>query len=158
MVAMTALTAGAAATRKGERRSLTWHFIEMVLAMLVGMAVLGAVAQGICSALGHPGYLTHHAGVRAPVMAVNMAIGMAAWMRYRGHGWATTGEMVAAMIAPLAVLIGPFFGGAVSGGSLLVFMHVLMFPCMAIAMLRRRDEYVHHHAGHPVRYLARRVR
>jgi hypothetical protein len=34
------------------------HFVEMALAMLVGMAVLGALVQVICAALGRSGFFT----------------------------------------------------------------------------------------------------
>jgi hypothetical protein len=66
---------------------------------------------------------------------------MAVWMRYRGHGWVPIGEMSVAMFIPLAVLIGPFWAGVLSGGALLEGMHVLMLPAMVIAMLHRRDDY-----------------
>jgi hypothetical protein len=132
-----------------ERRNLVRHFIEMVLAMIVGMAVLGMAASAICAALGHSGFLTHHAGLRSFVMALNMSIGMAAWMRFRGHGWAPIGEMVGAMFVPWALLIGPYLAGVISAGALLIGMHVLMFPAMVVAMLHRRDEYAHgHHQRH----------
>src|SRR5437870_10713551 len=97
-----------------ERRNLVRHFIEMVLAMLVGMAILGLAAAGVCAVLGHSGFLTHHAGLRSFVMALNMSIGMAAWMRFRGHGWAPIGEMVGAMFVPWALLIGPYLAGLIA--------------------------------------------
>ena len=134
--------------RRTERYNLVRHFLEMVLAMLVGMAVLGAVVQVICAALGHSGFFTDHVGLRAPLMTMNMTIGMAVWMRHRGHGWAPIAEMSAAMFVPLAVLIGPFWAGVLSGGGLLGVMHVLMVPAMVIAMLHRRDEYAHGHRRH----------
>jgi hypothetical protein len=80
-------------------------------------------------------------------MALNMTIGMAVWMRYRGHGWVPIGEM---SVATLAVLIGPFWPGVLSGGALLEGMHVLMLPAMVIAMLHRRDDY----AGDDRRHVA----
>ena len=43
------------------------------------------------------------------------------------------------MFVPLAVLIGPFWAGVLSGGGLLGVMHVLMVPAVVIAMLHRRD-------------------
>jgi flagellar biosynthetic protein FliP len=145
---MATLTISGDAVRRTERHNLVRHFFEMVLAMLVGMAVLGPVAMGICAALGHAGFLSDHAGLRAAVMATNMTIGMAVWMRHRGHGWGAIAEMGAAMFVPLAVLIGPFWAGWLSGGALLVLMHVLMLPAMAVAMLHRRDEYAHGHRRH----------
>jgi hypothetical protein len=133
---------------RSERYHLVRHFIEMVLAMVVGMAVGGVVVQVVCDALGHSGFFLHHAGLRAPLMAMNMTIGMAVWMRYRGHGWPPIGEMSAAMFVPLALLYGPFWAGLVSGDGLLIWMHVLMLPAMVIAMLHRRDEYARDHRHH----------
>lgn len=145
---MATVTTAGEAVRRSERHNLVRHFLEMVLAMLVGMAVLGAVVQVICAGLGHSGFFVHHVGLRAPLMAMNMTIGMAAWMRYRGHGWAPIAEMSAAMFVPLALLIGPFWVGVLSGDALLVGMHVLMVPAMVIAMHHRRDEYAQHHHRH----------
>lgn len=142
---MTTLTASERSPLRLERRNLVQHFIEMVLAMLVGMAVLGMAAAAICAALGHSGFLTHHAGLLSFVMALNMSIGMAAWMRFRGHGGAPIAEMVGAMFVPWALLIGPYLGGLISADALLVGMHVLMFAAMGAAMLHRRDEYAHGH-------------
>jgi hypothetical protein len=143
--AVTSLAASTRSAVRVERRHLIRHFIEMVLAMLVGMAVFGMVAAGICAALGHSNYLTDHAGLRSFVMALNMSIGMAAWMRVRGHAWVATAEMVGAMFVPWALLIGPFLAGVISAGPLLIGMHVLMFPAMVVAMLHRREEYAHGH-------------
>jgi hypothetical protein len=148
VVVMTTMTTTSAAGRRRERHNLVRHFVEMVLAMMVGMAVLGAVVQVICAGLGHSGFFLGHPGLRAPLMAMNMSIGMAAWMRHRGHGWAPIAEMSAAMFVPLAVLIGPFWAGMVSGDTLLGAMHVLMLPAMVIAMGHRRDEYAHDHHRH----------
>jgi len=74
-----------------------------------------------------------------------MVIGMAVWMRYRGHGWGAIAEMSCAMLVPLVVLILPFFAGVISADALLVGMHALMLPAMVVAMLHRRDEYAQDH-------------
>ena len=145
---VTTLSVGAPASRRIERRNLIRHFVEMVVAMLVGMAVLGMAAAVICTALGHAGFLTHHAGLRGFVMALNMTIGMAVWMRYRGHGWAAIGDMGAAMFLPYMLFLGPYWASAISAGVLLVGMHVLMLPAMMVAMLHRRDDYAHNHHHH----------
>ncbi len=155
MMMTTTATATGEAARRSERHNLVRHFFEMVLAMIVGMAVLGAAVQVICAALGQSGFFLHHVGLRAPLMALNMMIGMAVWMRYRGHGWAPIGEMSAAMFVPLAVLIGPFWAGLVSGDALLGAMHALMLPAMVIAMLHRRGEYAQDHRRHLVHVPAR---
>jgi flagellar biosynthetic protein FliP len=142
---MATVTTTGDTSRRRERHNLVRHFIEMVLAMIVGMVVLGMAAALICAALGQAGFLTDHAGLRSFVMVLNMSIGMAVWMRYRGHGWTPIGEMVGAMCLPWALLIGPYLGGAISAGALLLGMHVLMFPAMIAAMFHRRDEYAHDH-------------
>ena len=117
----------------------TWHlvrhYLEMVVAMVVGMAVLGPV-----EALLWPG-VDDRVDVHAVVMATNMAVAMAAWMRFRGHSWAATAEMSAAMYVPFAVLLVPYWAGAVSGSFLFTAGHVLMLPAMALAMWWRLDEY-----------------
>ena len=117
----------------------TWHlvrhYLEMVVAMVAGMVVLGPL-----EALVWPG-LADRADVHAMVMATNMAVGMAAWMRFRGHSWAATAEMSAAMYVLFAVLLVPYWLGAVSGGLLMTAGHVLMLPAMALAMWWRVDEY-----------------
>jgi hypothetical protein len=127
-------------TRSRGRRTwhLVRHYLEMVVAMVVGMVVLGPVHEYLW-----PG-LDDRADVAALVMATDMAIGMAAWMRFRGHSWPAITEMSAAMYLPFAVLLVPFWTGAVSGGVLMTAGHVLMLPAMALAMWWRLDEYAHH--------------
>lgn len=141
-------TTGMGLSRRRERRNLVRHFVEMVGAMLVGMAVLGMVVRMICTALGNSDFLLDHAGLRAPLMAANMTIGMAVWMRHRGHNWDAITEMGGAMYVPLVVLIGPFWAGVLSADALFLWMHVLMLPAMVIAMRHRRDEYAQDHHDH----------
>ena len=111
------------------RRRLVRHYLEMVGAMVVGMVVLGGAVSVFCAVTGHEDLLDH-AGATAPIMATDMTVGMVVWMRYRGHGWAATREMAAAMYVPLALLIVPFWAGVLPGGGLLGAMHVLMLPAM----------------------------
>lgn len=126
-------------------RTFVRHYVEMVAAMFVGMAVLGPSVMGIFTLLGHAN-LRHYAGLRGFLMTCYMTIGMTIWMRYRKHSWAPIAEMAGAMFVPFAVLIGPFEAGAFTAGTFLGLMHVLMLPAMALVMMRRRDEYsVDHH-------------
>jgi len=129
---------------RSERRSFVRHFLEMVVAMFVGMAVLGGLVSLFCAVTGHSDLL-EHAGVSAPIMATNMTVGMSVWMHHRGHGWVPIAEMAAAMYVPLVLLIVPFWFGLLPGGALLAGMHVLMFPAMWLVMTRRPAEYVHSH-------------
>jgi copper chaperone CopZ len=120
------------------------HYVEMVVAMVVGMMVLGPLVG-----LALPdSEVFHRADVGALVMATNMTIGMSAWMVYRKHGWASIAEMAAAMYLPFVALLIPYWAGVLSGGAVMTLGHVLMLPLMALAMLRRRDEYSGHHGRH----------
>jgi putative intracellular protease/amidase len=111
------------------------HYLEMVVAMLVGMGVLGLLWNVVW-----PG-LSASEGLHAAAMVTDMCIGMSVWMRIRRHSWPAMGEMCAAMAAPFLVLAVPYATGALSADAMAMGAHVLMLPAMALAMLRRRDEY-----------------
>ena len=147
-----AIIAPATAALRTSRRRFVLHYLEMVVVMLVFMAVLGALVWGMLALLGHSN-LRHLDGLRAFVMTVNMVIGMTLWMRFRGHGWASTVEMDASMILPFVLLMGPYWASLLSGAALLGVMHLLMLPFMFLVMLRRYDEYAAGHRTHAREYL-----
>ena len=119
-------------------RPLTRHYLEMVAAMLVGMAVLG----GARAALGWSVPFADRPGTAYLLMAVDMSVAMAAWMRFRGHGWAGTLEMCAAMFVPLA-LVPLVAAGLLGAMAFMTAAHVVMLVAMLGALLRRRHEYAH---------------
>ncbi|MED7927237.1 hypothetical protein SMD20_23470 [Nonomuraea sp. LP-02] len=113
------------------------HYLEMIIAMFAGMFALGALLDVLGLGVSHSeqpelGYL---------VMALNMSIGMAAWMRFRRHGWASTLEMCAAMFVPVVPLFPMLWLGWIDAGMMMTLAHVAMFPLMLAAMLLRLDEY-----------------
>lgn len=121
------------------------HYLEMVVVMIIGMAVLGALEAWLLAGV-------HSAGLERPdvealVMATNMTVPMAAWMRFRGHAWPPIIEMSAAMYLPFIALFAPLWLGVISGSTLMTAGHVLMLVAMAVAMLLRRDEYTSHHCA-----------
>jgi hypothetical protein len=113
------------------------HYLEMVVAMFVGMVALSPLWS-----MAVPG-LSGHPDAAAMVMATDMSIGMALWMRIRKHGWLHIGEMCAAMVAPFVVLLVPYWMGVISGDMLMTAGHVLMFPAMLVPMLRHRQDSLH---------------
>ena len=115
------------------------HYLEMVVAMFVGMAVLGGVLRGTLPLAGLE-YPTQPE-LASLMMAFEMSVGMVVWMRYRGHNWPSTLEMVGAMFAPAIVLFPLLWLGVISGESVLMLEHIAMFPLMLLVMLRRRSEY-----------------
>ena len=126
-----------ASHRRHRVRHFVRHYLEMVVAMLVGMFALGPLEGVVWPAL------TARADVGVLVMATNMSIGMAAWMRFRRHSWRPIAEMCAAMYAPFVVLLIPFWAGGIGEHTLMTWGHVLMLPAMAAVMLLRPDEYTH---------------
>jgi hypothetical protein len=121
--------------RKNLRFAL--HYLEMVVSMLVGMALLGPIWSWAWPGLpGRP-------AAGALVMAANMTIGMGLWMRIRHHSWRLIAEMSAAMVLPFLALLVPYTMGAISGGALMVGGHLLMLPAMLAAMLWRHRDYRH---------------
>jgi deazaflavin-dependent oxidoreductase (nitroreductase family) len=129
------------------KHAFWWHFLEMVVVMLLSMAIFGAAVSAVFALLGH-GNLLHYAALRGFMMTIYMVVGMGLWMRHRRHGWAGVFEMSAAMIVPYVLLVGPFTAGLLAKGTFLGAMHVLMLPCMYLAMIHRREEYEQGHSWH----------
>ena len=121
------------------------HYVEMVVAMFVGMGVPALPWMLIWPDLDESPVAD------TLVMAANMTIGMAAWMALRGHGRRMIVEMSAAMVAPFLVLLVPYVTGAITADTLMMGGHTLMFFTMLGAMLIRRQDYMHHHGTLPWR-------
>lgn len=119
------------------------HYLEMVMAMTVGMIALGPVWAGAGHLLGWTAVFDR-ADVGSMVMAANMTVAMGAWMRFRRHGWRPIAEMGAAMFLPFAALLVPLWMGLIGHGALMAVGHLLMLVGMAVAMLLRPAEYIHH--------------
>ena len=128
----------AGATR---RWRLLRHYLEMVTAMLAGMAGLGLASALVVD-------LPDRTSVRLVEMAVWMTVPMVAWMRVRGHGWRAGAEMAATMLVPAAGALMLLGTGAVTDpDALLMAEHTVMFPAMLGVMLLRRDEYAAAHGA-----------
>jgi len=125
------------------------HYLEMVIAMFLGMAVLGLPAGWLLGAVGSSWSDLHaHApALMLLLMAVTMTVPMVGWMAYRGHGARANAEMSASMFVPTFAVIGLLGVELVTDiGTLLVIEHVAMLAGMLVAMLLRASEYTGHHA------------
>jgi hypothetical protein len=122
------------------------HFLEMVLAMMVGMGVFGLALVVLGEPPGYANLL-----VRYGLMGAFMAAPMVAWMRHRRHSWRDGGEMTAAMLVPMLAMVLPVqLGVAVPGlskGSLMMLSHMAMIGGMVAWMVYRRDRYAHGSQG-----------
>jgi hypothetical protein len=133
-------------------RHFARHYVEMVVAMFLGMGVL---LPPLGAALRAAGTSLHSSDVlMISAMALTMTVPMVGWMRFRGHGWPVCVDMTAAMAIPTLSVLALLWSGLIGDlGTLLVIEHVAMLPSMLVAMLLRRDEYTgaaHHHAPQQV--------
>ena len=123
------------------------HYLEMVVAMFVGMFALGMPLAALLGAVGIDvsAWQTDARELLLLGMAFTMSVPMAAWMRYRGHGWAPVWEMTASMFVPSFAAIALLWGGMVEDSeALLLIQHVGMLPSMLAVRLFRLDEYTGH--------------
>jgi hypothetical protein len=120
------------------------HFGEMVLAMLLGMALLDVVNGAILVPMGFTSLSTASPEVSALGMAVAMTVPMVAWMRIRKHTWRLNAEMAGAMIVPTILLIALSSLGLLPRTSLMLGTHILMVPAMLAVMLYRWRDYTCH--------------
>jgi hypothetical protein len=121
-------------------RQLLRHYLEMVLAMWVGMAVLGPMVRGALAAAGLGYSRGRYPELAALEMTITMAVGMGAWMRYRRHGWASTLEMGGAMLVPAIVLVPLLWLDAIPARSLSTLLHLVMLALMLVVLLWRRSQ------------------
>lgn len=128
-------------TRRGPKR-FAWHLAEMLIAMLLGMLVLGGAIEGVLQVAGTS--LTNApTAVSAGVMAVTMTVPMVGWMHYRGHSVQDSIEMAGAMVVPTLIAIALYWLGSISAHGVMVVQHVVMIPAMVGVMLWRYDHYSH---------------
>lgn len=130
----------------GSWRRFWWHYLQMVVAMMVGMA-LTPLFRLLFTAVGAESVYAR-GDVHTLAMATGMTVGMTVWMRFRGHGWRPVAEMAAAMYLPFVALFPLLWTGAIDQMTLSAAGHSLMFPAMVGVMLLRPAEYMLPHGHH----------
>jgi Cu2+-exporting ATPase len=122
------------------------HLVEMTLAMMLGMVVLGLPIGLIEAAAGYPGGIRRQfPELAAIVMTAEMTLPMVAWMLYRRHRVQIVVEMSAAMAAPTVALVALCLTHLMSTSLLPGLSDVGMFAGMLGAMAYRRSEYTMDH-------------
>lgn len=120
------------------------HYLEMVVAMFVGMFLFGGLIQLITGLAGVDYSHSEQPVLGSIDMALTMSAGMAIWMIVRGHSRRATLEMVGAMCAPLVIVLPLLWLDVIPGSAAVMVIHIAMFPLMLVAMLLRREEYTTH--------------
>ena len=130
------------------------HLLEMIVAMMLGMCVLGAAWGAFHEIVFGSAFADawrDYVGLAAFAMAFNMTVPMVLWMRYRGHSWERGGEMVGAMNLPLLPLLLLYSLDLIPAEAVLGLQMMLMIPSMVLAMLYRKEEYSATHQTAPHR-------
>jgi hypothetical protein len=124
--------------RLGHSLRFVWHFLQMNIAMAIGMAAFAVVGM-----LFDPGHVLRSLPLLFAVgMAVAMVLPMAAWMRLgMRHGWWRTGEMSGAMVAPTLALVVICAVGLLPHYAAVVWSMPLMIVAMLADMVYRRYDY-----------------
>lgn len=150
---------GASVTAEAERPLSWWrrpawtftrHYLEMIVAMLVGMAALYPLWSVLAGSTAVSAWASRP-DVDATAMATAMSITMVAWMRIHRARLQLVVEMTLAMYAGFWVLFPLLWAGVLAEMGLMMLGHVLMPLFMLVAMLLRRGEYAygHMHAADP---------
>jgi len=132
-------------------RRFIGHALEMTVAMMLGMVVLGIAFRQLHVLLFGNGFSAawdDHVVLAASAMAFNMTVPMVLWMRYRGHTWERGGEMAMGMNLPLLLALLLYWLDAIPAEGVLGMQMMLMIPGMLAAMLYRKDEYTTPHLAH----------
>jgi hypothetical protein len=125
--------------------TFTRHYLEMIVAMLVGMAVLYPLWSLLVGSTAISSWASRP-DVDSTAMATAMSITMVAWMRFHRARLQLVAEMTLAMYAGFWVLFPLLWAGALGEMGLMMLGHVLMPVFMLVAMLLRRGEYAYGHA------------
>ncbi len=132
------------------------HFLEMTLAMMVGMPIFSMLRKLIPATSSYAGAFKSGTILFDLSMTVFMTVPMVAWMIVRKHGWRHSAEMAFGMFAPVGVIIVlRLLGADASLPWLSKASHIGMFLGMLSAMLYRSDHYTgkadhsaHTHSAH----------
>jgi hypothetical protein len=85
------------------KRAFVRHILEMFVAMVAGIAILGVAVSLLLISLGCASLLDDHVDHHAAMMATNTTVGMGLWMRHRGHTRMHIREMAWAMYVPFLI-------------------------------------------------------
>lgn len=122
-------------------RVFTRHYVEMLGAMLLGMAVLYPQWALLTAGAAHDSWATGPES-DALAMATAMAVPTVAWMVHRRHGRRLVVEMVLSTYAGFAVLFPAYAAGRMTDMGLMMLGHVLVpLFMMSAAMVVRCREY-----------------
>lgn len=124
------------------------HYLEMCMVMCVGAIVLSVAFFGAAALLGYTDLPQRAPELSALVVAANLSLPMAVWMRFRGNAWRQALEMSGATMLVGLLLIAGYRLGVVGQSSLIEVQTSLACPVMLAVMLVRFGLYSSHAGRH----------
>jgi hypothetical protein len=118
-------------------RHFVWHLGEMFLAMVIGMAALDAVFEGLLwlTDTAYADVVDDAPTAVALILMFNMTVPMLLWMRIRGHAASEVSEMGVAMAVVAAATVFLLWLSVIEAGAICGIECGLMLPAMVAAML-----------------------
>jgi len=124
------------------------HLAEMCMVMCAGALLLSVLIFGAAELLGYTNLPQRLPELSVLVIAINLSLPMAVWMRFRGMQWRPTLEMSGATMLTGLLLIVAYRLDIVAKDSLIEVQTSLACPAMLAAMLLRFRLYSSHHTRH----------
>lgn len=120
------------------------HLLEMCLVMCASAVPLSVLFFQAAAWLGYSDLPRTAPTLSVLVIAINLSVPMAVWMRVRGMGWRPTLEMAGATLATGLLLIAGYWIDLVPQGRLIEIQTSLACPVMVAVMLARFRLYAGH--------------
>lgn len=122
------------------------HLLEMCMVMCAGAIALSFLFFGTAALLGYTDLLQRAPELSVLVIAINLSLPMAVWMRFRGMAWRPTLEMSGSTMVFGLLLIVAYWTDLVARDNLIEVQTSAACPLMLAVMLLRPRLYAGHHA------------
>ena len=116
------------------------HFLQMLVVMMVGMVVSGAILLTFVGLKTWDEVTTQYATRSLLVTAAGMTVPMVGWMLYRGMGRKNAYEMAAAMIVPVVPFLCLVWFGVTESAQCGAYCAVSVAAMLGL-MYHRRSVY-----------------
>jgi deazaflavin-dependent oxidoreductase (nitroreductase family) len=131
------------------------HLVEMCMVMCAGAIALSVLFFGTASLMGFTNLPQQAPELSVLVIALNLSLPMAAWMRFRGMAWRPTLEMSGTTMVFGLLLIVAYGADLVAKDGLVDLQTSAACPLMLVVMLFRPRLYSSHHHGVSARTVKR---
>jgi hypothetical protein len=125
------------------------HYVEMCMVMCLGAITLSVLFFGAAALLGYSDLPQRAPALTVLIIAINLSLPMAIWMRFRGMAWRPTLEMSGSTMVAGLLLIAGYRLGIIAQSSLMELQTgILACPLMLAVMLVRFPLYSTSHQRH----------